>query len=319
MASADSYNEYRDLRQFIRWNAFSAVPMALFTLGMAFAANSLSVLTASLDTVTTLIVNLVNLLVIGVIMRQNVFKYPYGTGKLENFVGVFYGCCITPVSIAILVAAFNRYRHPPQAVNLGLSQLAILVNLVRTVILYFLIRRVSRRYPGRSPLTEASHLDYYTSMIYEATILFCLFLGWLASVLETRQAGVVADMAIASLVALYVLVNGVKLIYRNFHSLICLPLPEPDQYKILNALAQEFKEYAGIGNIYTHKSGRQHIVQIELYFPGGETVESIERLRLRLERRLGEQFRELKFHLIPLCAEPGSALPPASGEDVRTL
>jgi divalent metal cation (Fe/Co/Zn/Cd) transporter len=96
---------------------------------------------------------------------------------------------------------------------------------------------------------------------------------------------------------------AIGVLVKNFKSLIDLPLPEADQYKILKALVADFDTYEGIGNFYTQLSGSTRFVQMELYFKETTTVEEIESLRMRLEERLKEFFSKLVFHLIPLVQQ----------------
>jgi divalent metal cation (Fe/Co/Zn/Cd) transporter len=79
-----------------------------------------------------------------------------------------------------------------------------------------------------------------------------------------------------------------------------MPLPEADQYRILNALVADFDVYEGIGNIYSQLSGNTRLIQVEIYVDPATTAEDIDRLRNRIEGRLQGQFGRLLFHLIPL-------------------
>lgn len=96
-------------------------------------------------------------------------------------------------------------------------------------------------------------------------------------------------MAIAALIAIYLMYNGCRLIIRNFHSLIDLPLEEKFQYKILDCLTKEYEAYAGVGTVYTRMSGTMRLVQIELHFDKETTIKEIEDLQQRIEKRLREQ------------------------------
>jgi divalent metal cation (Fe/Co/Zn/Cd) transporter len=149
-------------------------------------------------------------------------------------------------------------------------------------------------------MMQSYFVNLKLSLMRSLSILAGLLLGlWLLSS-GNMEAAVVIDLVIAVSCALYMFYCAVQLLVRNFRSLIDLPLPEEDQYKILNALVLDFDEYEGVGNIYSQLSGSSRFVQIELRFSPSTTVEQIERLRSRVEQRLRNHFSKLVFQLIPL-------------------
>lgn len=291
--------EHQDLHRFIVWLTVTSVPMIAAAVGLSVMSDSLSLVTLSLDSGIAFSLNIVNIFTLGIIMKGNVFEYPYGTGKVENFAGFLYGFCIIPVALTILVASVKRYLNPAATVSLGLIQIYMVVAFIRMFIFVVWIKRLMRRYPNHSPLMQAYYLDYTWAIIYETAVMAGLFLGWVASFWGAQRLALIADLVMAFLISLVLLGNGLHLLARNFRSLIDLPLSEPDQYQILNALTQEFDEYAGVGNIYTQLSGNNRLIQIELYFHDATTVAEIERVRSCLEKRLSKNFSKIMFHLIP--------------------
>jgi divalent metal cation (Fe/Co/Zn/Cd) transporter len=165
------------------------------------------------------------------------------------------------------------------------------------------ISRIYKRYPDRSPMTHSYYVDFKLTLTLQLSILTALLCGlWLFSTGHLRAA-VTVDLIIGVSVALYMLYSAMGVLTRNFKSLIDLPLPEEDQFKILNALTADFDHYEGIGNFYTQLSGSTRFVQLEIYFTATTTVEEIETLRGRMEERLKKHFRKLVFHLIPLVQD----------------
>jgi len=290
--------EYHDLYRYIAWLVGTSLPVTTLVVALGVLSGSLTIIAITLDYGLSLLLNVMALITLGIILRNNTFNYPYGTGKLENFAGFVYGVCIVPLSIAVMTAAVKRYLNPPETINLGVT-LLFSVAIFRLAIFAVWITRLGRKYPDHSPLLKAYYVDYRASFVNE-TVIFCgLIFGLIVAGIGETRIAIIMDMAIAALIAVYLFYNGCCLIVKNVKSLIDLPLDEKFQYKILNCLTREYEAYAGIGTIYTRMSGTARLVQIELHFNGETTMSEIEDLRKRIESQLREHNDKVVFHLIP--------------------
>lgn len=298
--SPDAWQEYPELKRLIFWVLATLIPLTVLTVITGIVSASLAIDAIAIDSGTCIILHVFNMIAIGIILRQNSFSYPYGTGKLENFSGFLYAVIVLPGALLIIASAVRRYLHPPAAIDFGPALALLLITLLRDGWLLFWTLRLCMRYPDHSPMTQSYRVSLKLAVIHDCAILAGLMLGaWLFSSGYPVVANII-DLFIGLVVAIYICYNAVFLLIRNFRSLIDLPLPEADQFKILHALVAEFDAYQGIGNIYSQLSGSTRLIQIELYFGGSTTAEEIEQLRSRLEERLGGQFSKLMFHLIPL-------------------
>jgi len=292
--------EYHDLYRFIAWLIGTSLPVTTMVIMLGIWSGSLTIIAITIDYGLALFVHIMSLITLGIILRQNTFKYPYGTGKLENFAGFLYGVCIIPLAIAVLIAAVKRYLNPPETINLGLAPL-FLVAIIRLAVFAIWVTHLGRKYPHHSPLLQAYYIDYRAAFVNETAIFCGLIFGLVVANMGDLRVAIIIDMIIAALIALYLLYNGCRLIVRNVRSLIDLPLEEKFQYKILNCLTKEYEAYAGVGTVYTRMSGTTRLVQIELHFDKNTTIKEIEDLRQRIEKRLREQGDKVVFHLIPRC------------------
>jgi cation diffusion facilitator family transporter len=297
--------EYADLKRFIFWVLATLVPLTAVTITIGILSDSLTVFSLALDCGTSLILHSFNMVSIVIILRQNRFNFPYGTGKLENFSGFLYALLVIPMSLVILVSAVNRYLHPPASIDLGLAQISLVLSTVRACVLLAWASRLCKRYPNHSPMTQSYFVNHRLTLIRNLSIILGLLfgLGMLSS--GHFRVALLVDLIIGISVAIYMLKCAVHLLTRNFRSLIDLPLPEADQYKILKTLVTDYDAYEGVGNIYSQFSGSNRFIQIELYFSETTTVADIEMLRARLEHNLRKHFGKLVFHLIPLAGKNG--------------
>ena len=310
LSESNQNQEYHDLYRFIAWLIGTSLPVTTLVIMLGIWSGSLTIFAITIDYGLALFVHVMSLITLGIILRQNTFKYPYGTGKLENFAGFLYGVCIIPLAIAVLIVAVKRYLNPPETINLALAPL-FFVAIIRLAVFAVWITRLGRKYPHHSPLLQAYYIDYRAAFVNETAIFCGLIFGLVVENMGNLRVAIIIDVVIAVLIALYLLYNGCRLIIRNVRSLIDLPLEEKFQYKILDCLTKEFETYVGIGTVYSRMSGAKRLVQIELHFNKDTTIKEIEDLRQRIEKRLRAHDENVVFHLIPryLSAEGSPEFP----------
>lgn len=294
----DPSTEHEQLRRLIGILLVTSLPMLAFTLYVGLTSGSLSVIAVLLDSGINLLLNFATFLVLRIVARSNVFEFPYGTGKLENFTSFFHGCGIVLVGGTMVYQAVLRACSPPVTVSLGLAQLAILVGVARMAFIVAWLSRMVRRYPEGSPLLRVYHLNFTAGLWYSSALLLAMGAGWLLSWRWGNALALAVDLLLAAVYSVFLLLNGVRVIHANFRALLDLPLPEADQLKILRALTRHYDDYTGLLNVFTRTSGGQRRVEVELSFPPETTVGRIEELRSGMRAELGEHFGSLEFQLI---------------------
>lgn len=292
--------EYRDLKRLIYWVLATLLLMTVLTVITGIISHSLAIDAIAIDAGASMVLHLFSLISIGIIMRKNAYSFPYGTGKLENFSAFLYALIIIIGALFIIISAVKRFLNPPASINIGLAQVLLLIWVLRDIPLFLYAIGIKRRYSEYSLMTHSYLINLKITIISDISLLAGLLIGfWMYSIGLIRLA-IVIDLSIAVFVAFYMLYNGYSLIVSNFQSLIDMPLPENDQYKILNALVEDIETYKGIGNIYSQLSGNTRMIQIEIYVDNSMTAEEIDQLRYRIEERLQKHFHNMLFHLIPL-------------------
>jgi divalent metal cation (Fe/Co/Zn/Cd) transporter len=158
-----------------------------------------------------------------------------------------------------------------------------------------------RRNTERAPLLHAYYVNCSASLWHACGMMLAMLAGWLLSQLWGQIICVVVDLSVAAFFTGYLLWKGVRVICANFRSLIDLPLPEPDQIKILQVLARHYDAYTHLGQIFTRLSGGQRRIEIELSLSPDTTACQIEGLREQLRNELGKCFGRVEFQLLARC------------------
>ncbi len=301
--------ELLSLRQLIGLMVISSLPLLAVSIYTSLISGSLSVVALFLHTGVSLAINTTTYFLLGVIARSNVFQFPYGTGKLENFAGFLNGLGVLILAATIFYRGMLRLSAPTVKVSLGIAQIAFLVGVLRMICIVWWLARMTRNNPNPSPLLHAYYINCTASLWYTLGLLVAMLSGWLLSYRWGDGFSLTVDLLVAAYFSAYVAWTGIRVLRSNFPSLVDLPLPESDQMKILPVLARHSEEYSGLGRVLTRRSGGQRRVEIELFFPPETTAMQIESLRQAMVDELQQGMGQVEFSLMARTRDQEPASP----------
>jgi len=280
---------------------FSGIPMAIIFIIVGYLSNSVTILTSAAAFLLGLIVRYFAYRSMKIILRSDTMRFPYGTGKLENFSSLLYGALIVPSSIFLILFSVKRIIIPAYVIDFSIALIPVALSLIRNVYLAYLSNRVSRK--TNSKLVQSYSLNYRISSLYDTGVLISMSI----SAILVRDGNHIFpsyfDAFISLAVSVYALIMGIRLTIDNFKMLIDLPLCEEDQLRILNVLASHFNRFESVGNIFTRQSGSDRFIEVELFLKGDVSVIDIEELRTQMQQMLVNIFGPVKFNIIPLIWE----------------
>lgn len=216
--------------------------------------------------------------------------HPFGHGKAEYFASAFEGALIAVAAAGILYAAGQRIVHPEPLHTLGLgtalSVAAALVNLaVARVLLH--VGRVHR-----SLATEADgrHLmtDVWTTAGVIAGVALASWTGWYW-----------LDPVVAILVALNILREGWRLVWRSFHGLMDAALAADDIERIQSALGKVAGDGVTFANLRTRRSGADRYAFVEMHVPEHWSVARADESARAAERAVSDHEVALMVRVMP--------------------
>jgi divalent metal cation (Fe/Co/Zn/Cd) transporter len=150
----DNY-EYFELKRLISWVLITMILMTILTIVVGIHSESLTIGAIAIDAGASLFWHLFRLISIRIIIRQNAFNFPYGAGKLENFSAFLYAFIVTPGAVFIIISAIGRFLVPPVPIKFGLVQALMVIWLIRDIPLFLWIKKICKRYPEHSPLSQS--------------------------------------------------------------------------------------------------------------------------------------------------------------------
>ena len=222
---------------------FSLTKFAWLSIFTAIATISLKtiayLLTGSVGLLSDAIESLVNLAtaIIALLMLRIAEQPPdeehrYGHSKAEYFASIMEGLFIFIAAIAIIFSAVDRIIHPKiieQAfLGLGISVIASIINYVVSLRLL----KVGKRHRSISLEADGHHL--MTDVITSVGVIIAVFLvsltGWQ-----------ILDPIIAILVAINIILTGLKLIKRSILGLLDTSISNEELEILLNLFLKNMK------------------------------------------------------------------------------
>ena len=300
---------WKVLQKVFDWVLYSLIPTVVLALAVAIVSNSLSIVTIACDSGLSLVVCVFACRAIRIIRSQNVFIFPYGAGKLEDFYSFMVGVMMLFPALVILCTVALRFIQGASPILFSVTQVVMIPTLLRDVWLLLWIRSLLKQFDAGTMMMKDYYVQLKVVTLTDVGVTIALAMAMLLSWRGQPVLAFYLDQLVAACLALYLLYNGVKMAVRCFRALIDLPLPEEDQLKILKALTCEMDHFDGVGNVSTRQSGGVRFIEMELKFTTGRTVGEILSLRQRIKTTLDAHFPMLTFRLVPLPVDEKTVTP----------
>lgn len=261
----------------------ASVAVALLTIVLKMGAwwltDSVGLLSDGLESFVNLAGAMFALLMVTIARRPADEDHPFGHSKAEYFSSGFEGILIVGAALAIVWAAIARLLQPVplQALGWGMG-LSVLSSLFNGLLALVMLRS-AQVHQSVALHADARHLltDVWTSVGVVGALVAVHFSGWLW-----------LDGAIAIVVALNILKEGVHLIWQSAQGLMDEAL-EPEHVAALQTVLQQHR--ARHSDIYfdalaTRSAGQRRFAQLHMHVPAHWTLGQAAQLRCQVEADL---------------------------------
>jgi cation diffusion facilitator family transporter len=275
----------------------TSLTLLLAKFGAYFLTDSKAVLSDAIESIINVVTAAFLMLSIAVSSKPVDENHPYGHGKIESFSAGLEGGLIIIAAVVILIEAVPVFFIPQPPRNLG-PGLYILggAGAVNLAVGSYLMH-AGRKYKSEALRADGRHLltDFYTSA------------GVIIGLLLYRLTGFLwLDPFVACLVALNILVPGIKLFASSFKNLMDEADPE-----LLERIVQGLNKIKKPGWLYPHKlralrSGRYHHVDLHISLPHYWTLTQVHEAEQEITRSLLDSLGEegdIMIHVDP-CEPP---------------
>ena len=260
---------------------WASVGVACLTIALKTLAwkltGSVGLLSDAMESLVNLASAAFALVMVGIAARPADEDHPYGHFKAEYFSSGFEGLLIFLAAGAIVWAAVQRLLEPQplQEVGWGLA-LSVLSSVINGALAWLMLRS-ARVHRSIALEADGRHLltDVWTSAGVVVGVALVATTGWLW-----------LDPLVAVLVALNILFEGGRLVWRSTQGLMDEAV-EPDvQRQIEQALARFTDPALRFDHLTTRRSGQRRFVDLHLHMPAKWTLGRAATVRASVEQAL---------------------------------
>ena len=267
--------------------------LILLKLVAGAVTGSVAILTEAIHSAVDLLASLVAFFSVREAEQPADEEHRYGHEKFENVAAAIEGMLILVGSGVIVYTAVRNLVKGAEIESIGFGiaviGFAAAVNLVVSSYLY----RRARETESAALEGDAAHLrtDAFTS------------LGVLVGLALVKYTGETwIDPAVALVIAVAIVVTGVRILARSWRVLVDEALP-PDE---LAAIRDSIEAFAGQGvvgyhQLRTRRAGARRYVDLHVQFRSGTSLEGAHDTAHALQDRIGERLRgaDVLIHLEP--------------------
>jgi cation diffusion facilitator family transporter len=219
--------------------------------------------------------------------------HPYGHDKIENLAAAIEGMLILVGAGIIVFESARRLADPPEVESLGIGIAVIAFSMLANVVVSTYLYRQARATDSPALEGDAAHLrtDALTSA------------GVLAGLVAVEVTGInIIDPLVALVVAVAIVVAGLRIIARSSRVLVDEVLPEHELAAIRGVLdGHGSDEIAGYHKLRARRAGSRRYVDLHVQFHDGTTLSRAHALSHELQGEIRERVRgaDVLIHLEP--------------------
>ena len=200
--------------------------------------------------------------------------HPYGHEKVESLAAAIEGMLILVGAAVIVYEATRRLVIGSEVDDLGVGIAVLAFSIVANLVVSGVLMRQAREHESLALEGDAAHLrtDALTSF------------GVLIGLTLVEITGAVAlDSITAIVVAVAIVVSGIRILRRSSGVLVDESLPESEMDQIVGAIAAaRSPEIAGYHELRARRAGRARYIDLHLQFRSGTSLEEAHSLAHRV-------------------------------------
>ncbi|WP_066268787.1 cation diffusion facilitator family transporter [Hydrogenophaga palleronii] len=263
-----------------------SIGVALLTIVLKTAAwamtGSVGLLSDAMESLVNLASAVFGLVMVTIAARPADEDHPYGHHKAEYFSSGFEGVLIIAAALGIVWAASSRLLAPQPIEQVGWGLALSLLSSLLNGLLAWALLQASKQHRSIALEADAKHLlsDVWTSGGVVIGIVLVALTGWLW-----------LDPVVALLVALNILKEGGKLVWRSSQGLMDEAV-EPEVQAVIDdtlagfALRQGDTTVIRFDHLSTRRAAQRRFVDLHMHVPAGWTLGRAAAVRGEVERAL---------------------------------
>lgn len=241
-----------------------------------FMTNSITMLASLIDSLLDICVSIMNLITVHYSLQPPDHEHRFGHGKAED-IAVFAQASFFGFSGVFLIFTSVKRLFTPeeQIINASSEGIAILVfSMVITLGIVLFQHYVMKR--AKSNVIEADSMHYITDFLTN----ICAIIGILVA---TYWHFAIFDSIIAIAIAIYIIVNAIRMFKRAFNNLMDHELDEQDRQMIIESI-KAHGQVLGFHDLKTRYSGVKPFIQFHLELDENITLKRAHIIAIEVEK-----------------------------------
>jgi cation diffusion facilitator family transporter len=280
-----------------RLSIFTALGLAILKLITGVLTGSLAILTSAIDSLLDILMSGINLMAIHHAEQPADEQHPYGHGKFESLATIFQALIIAASGCWIIYEAIQRMFEASPIKQTGIGIIVMSISTVASIIISRHLRRVAKETDSSALEADSLHfsMDVYTNLaLLVGLVLISRFnLPWL-------------DPAMSLMVAIYILIESLRLLRQAMRDILDEQLPEAVRHEIESLINDHKHELFGYHNLRTRRAGSQKLIDFHLTVCKHLSVEEAHDITDYIEKKIGDEIigTDVTIHVEP-CRRHG--------------
>jgi len=285
-----------------RLSIATAASLAALKLVAGLLTGSLAVLASAIDSLLDILMSGVNYLAIRQAEQPADKSHPFGHGKFETVATLAQSLFIALSGGWIIFESVRRLRNGAPLARLEEGMAVLVLSAAVSWWLTRYLRRAARETDSSALQADSLHfaMDVYTNLALVAGLAaISLFdLPWL-------------DPVLSLMVALYILVEALRLVRYSLRDVLDEQLPETIRREVEQLIEAHQEHLIDVHNLRTRRAGSQKIMDFHLTVCKHLSVAEAHAIADHLEKRIMQEIRgsDVTIHIEPCQREecPGMA------------
>lgn len=270
------------------------VLLSIFKLIIGILANSMSIISDALNNVSDAGSSIVTMIGFKMSQKKVDSDHPWGHGRMEYITGFFVDILIILVGFELLQSSVEKIIHPELPNISNVTILLLVVAILAKLWLFLFYKKIAKKI--NSAAIKGTAYDSISDSISTLAVLI--------SALVAKFAEISIDGYVSLLVAIFILITGIKAI-KEIIDLLLGQRPDPEFVKNIEEFTKKYDTIVGIHDLMVHDYGPgRKIVSFHAEIPADSDICKAHDVIDQMEQDIFNEFSCITtIHMDPIVVD----------------